>query len=86
LASVYRLKERREELEALDRLGSQSVGNLLEAIEESKTRPLERFISGLGVRHVGERGAYDLAQHFRSLEALRNATLQELTDMPNVGP
>lgn len=50
LPSIYRLRDHREDLEGLEKLGEQSVANLLEAIESSKTRPLDRFLFGLGIR------------------------------------
>ena len=86
LPSIYRLADRREELLALERMGEQSTANLLEAIERSKTRTLDRFLFGLGIRHVGERGAKDLARHFRTLEALRHADYEALMAVPDVGP
>ena len=86
LASIYRLKEHREQMVGLEKLGDQSVDNLLHAIEESKTRPLDRFLYGLGIRFVGDRGAKDLAKEFRSLEAFRNATYEQLIAIQDVGP
>jgi DNA ligase (NAD+) len=86
IPSIYELKDRREELIGLERMGEQSVHNLLDRIEDSKTRPLDRFLYGLGIRFVGDKGARDLAQHFRSLEALRGADYEKLTDVPEVGP
>ena len=86
LASIYRLKEHREQMVGLEKLGDQSVDNLLHAIEESKMRPLDRFLYGLGIRFVGDRGAKDLAKEFRSLEAFRNATYEQLIAIQDVGP
>ena len=86
LPSIYRLRERKEELLALDRMAELSVDNLLQGIETSKTRPLDRFLFGLGIRFVGDRGAYDLAQHFRTLESFRQATYEDLLAVPEIGP
>jgi DNA ligase (NAD+) len=86
LSGVYRLHLRREELVGLDRMGEQSVSNLLQAIEESKTRPLDRFLNGLGIRHVGERGAADLAKAFRTLDAIRSASYESFIAVPDIGP
>ena len=61
LPSIFRLKDKRDELVNLERMGDLSVDNLLNGIEVSKTRPLDRFLFGLGIRFVGDRGAYDLA-------------------------
>ena len=86
LPSIYRLRDHREDLEGLEKLGEQSVANLLEAIESSKTRPLDRFLFGLGIRFVGDRGAKDLAAEFRSLEKLRQAKYEDLVQVADVGP
>jgi DNA ligase (NAD+) len=86
LASIYRLRNHREQLVGLEKLGDQSVDNLLNAIEESKTRPLDRFLFGLGIRFVGDRGAKDLATEFRSLDGFRHATYEQLIDIQDVGP
>lgn len=86
LPSIYALHEHREALIGLDRMGEQSVQNLLDAIEVSKTRPLDRFVFGLGIRYVGDKGARDLAQAFRSLEAIRHANYDQLVAVPDVGP
>lgn len=83
---IYRLGGRRDELIGLDRMGEQSVANLLQAIEDSKTRPLDRFLNGLGIRHVGDRGATELARAFRTLEAIRTATYEGFLAVADVGP
>jgi DNA ligase (NAD+) len=67
-------------------MGEQSVQKLLEAIEGSKSRPLDRFLFALGIRQVGERCARDLARDFRTLDALRHCTYEQLTAVPDVGP
>lgn len=84
LADLYRLDE--PTLSALERMGDKSARNLVRAIEESKSRSLERFLIGLTVRHVGERTAEVLAERFRSLEALRSAELEALEATPEIGP
>lgn len=86
VAGIYRLHERRDELVALDRLGEQSVDNLLASIEASKERPLDRFLFGLGIRFVGDRGAHDLAIQFGSLDAVRGADYDRLLRTPDIGP
>lgn len=86
VSDVYRLHNRREDLEELERMGEQSVANLLAAIETSKERPLSKFIYGLGIRHVGESGAFDLAKTFGTLENVRNATYEDLLNVPDIGP
>jgi DNA ligase (NAD+) len=84
--SIYRLKDKRDELVKLERMGEQSVTNLLAAIEESKKRPLDRLIFGLGIRFVGDRTAADLAREFGSLENLRRADYDKLISLEGIGP
>lgn len=86
LPSVYRLHRHRSALVELDRMGEQSVTKLLAAIEDSKTRPLNRFIYALGIRFVGDRTAGDLAREFRTLENLRRADYEQLLAVPDIGP
>ncbi|MEA2552430.1 MAG: ligase, partial [Fimbriimonadaceae bacterium] len=86
IPSIYRLRSRRDELLELERMGETSVDKLLSGIEATKTRPLDRFLFGLGIRFVGERGAQDLARHFRSLQAFRRATYEQLEAIADVGP
>jgi len=86
LPSIFKLKDHREDLVKLEKLGDQSVDNLLAAIEASKTQTLDRFLFGLGIRFVGDRGAKDLANAFLTLERLRTVTLEDLLAVPDVGP
>jgi DNA ligase (NAD+) len=83
-ADLYRLK--REDLLALERVGEKSAQNVLDAIEKSKTQPLWRFLAALGVRHVGGQSADVLANHFGSLDAVMNATQEQLQAVEQVGP
>ncbi len=83
-SDIYRLKK--EDLTALERMGEKSAQNVLEGIEASKTRPLWRFIAALGIRHVGGQSAEILAEHFGSLDAIRNAGQEELQAVDQVGP
>ncbi len=75
-----------DKLADLERMGPKSARNLLDRIEESKTRDLARLVFGLGIRHVGERLAQTLAAHFRSLEALASASADDLVGIDDVGP
>jgi DNA ligase (NAD+) len=86
LPSLYRLPEKRDELVALDRLGEQSVDNLLGQIEASKTRPLARFLFALGIPELGEKGSFDLARELKTLDAILEADYDRLLGLPNVGP
>lgn len=83
-ADLYALKH--EDLAGLDRMGDKSARNLLEQIEASKKRSLGQVIFGLGIRHVGERTAMVLAQHFGSLENLSKAPMETLESVFEVGP
>jgi len=84
LSDVYRLDE--AGLAALDRMGEKSARNLLVSIERSRSVSLARFIFALGIRHVGEKTALDLARHFGSIERLRRASCEDLMQTPDVGP
>ena len=84
LADLYRLDE--ATLADLERMGKKSAENLVAALEASKTRTLDRFLTGLTIRHVGTRSAEVLAERFQTLDALRAATLEELEGVPEIGP
>ncbi|MDI9330081.1 MAG: NAD-dependent DNA ligase LigA [Alphaproteobacteria bacterium] len=73
-------------LVALDRMAEKSANNVLRSLEKSKQTTLPRFLFGLGIRHVGEATARDLARHFGSLEALMAAEEDQLLQVPDVGP
>jgi DNA ligase (NAD+) len=84
VADIYHLTK--ENLLSLERMGDKSAQNVLNEIEASKKLPLDRVIFGLGMRFVGERTAQFLAEHFGSIEALMNASLEELKEVNEVGP
>ena len=73
-------------LEALDRVGKKSAANLVAQIEASLSTDLWRLLFGLGIRHVGERGARALAEAFGSLDALAAASVEAIEEVPDVGP
>lgn len=75
-----------EQLAALDRMGERSASNLVAAIAAARSTTLERFIYSLGIRHVGEATARDLARYFGSLDALLQADEAALLQVPDVGP
>lgn len=83
-ADIYSLTV--EDLEPLERMAAKSAENAVKAIEASKRAPLSRLIYALGIRHVGERTAAVLAQHFGSIHALRQASEETLAQVPDVGP
>jgi len=84
-ADLYGLAERRDELIALERMGAKSADNLLQQIEASKESGLARLIYALGIRHVGERTASILANHYGSVERLSAATSEELANIHEIG-
>lgn len=82
-ADLYELKI--GDLEPLERFGEKSAKNIIEAIENSKHIPLAKFLYALGIRHVGEETAFDLANHFASLEKLKQASKEELMKVSDIG-
>lgn len=84
VASIYDLTA--EKLVGLERWGEKSAANLLAQIEKSKANDLSRLLFALGIRHIGEKAARTLAQHFGSLEALAAASPEELESVEEVGP
>jgi DNA ligase (NAD+) len=84
VADLYKLTK--DDLLKLERMGEKSADNVLAEIEASKKLPLERVIYGLGIRFVGERTAQFLAEHFGSLDAIMNASAEELEEVNEVGP
>jgi len=84
VADIYRITK--DDLLKLERMGDKSAQNVLNEIEASKKLPLQRVIYGLGIRFVGERTAEFLAEHFGSLDAIMNASEEELEQVNEVGP
>lgn len=85
IADLYTLKDQRETLISLERMGEKSADNLLKALEASKENPLWRLITGLGIPLIGAQAAKQLARRFESLEALMAATQEELVRLPEIG-
>ena len=83
LVDLYRLQK--SDLIKLERFGELSATKLINAIEGTKQAPLAKFITALGIRHVGAQTAVALADAFQSLEALRDATEEELLKIPDIG-
>jgi DNA ligase (NAD+) len=86
LSDLYSLHERRDDLLLLPKLGEKSIDKLLANIEASKTQPLHRLLIGLSIRHVGTETARTLALNFGSIGALRNASLDDLEAIDDIGP
>jgi DNA ligase (NAD+) len=82
-ADLFRLKK--EQLLELERMGEKSAQNVIDSIDGSRKRSLDRLLAGLGVRHVGNRSAYILAMHFGSMDALAEATVEQLSEVHEIG-
>ena len=74
-----------EQLSQLDRFAEISANKLIDNIQASKNPPLAKFITAIGIRHIGAQTAIDLASHFKDFDALRNATEAELLELPGIG-
>ena len=85
-ADIYDLKEHREELIKIERLGEKSVDNLLTAIEVSKKQPFAKVLFALGIRYVGAGAAKKLADYFLSINKLIQASEEEITEVHEIGP
>ncbi len=83
VGDIYQLSH--EQLSSLERMAEKSITNLLGAIESSKQQPLWRLLFGLGILHVGVSAARSLAEHFPHLDALMDATPEELQRIPDIG-
>lgn len=83
ISDLYALTE--EQLMDLERMGEKSAANLIQAIDASRGNSMERLLFGLGIRHVGERGARILSEHFGSMDSLMEASLEELIAIHEIG-
>ena len=83
IADLYDLKK--EDLLKLERLAEKSVSNLLAGIEASKAVPFERVLFAIGIRHIGETTAKNLAYYFKNVDALKNASLEQLLEVGDIG-
>lgn len=80
---LYQLRV--DDVKGLERMGQKSAQNLIAAIEKSKQNDLSKLLCAFGIRQVGQKAAQVLAQHFGSLEKLEAASIEELTEVPDVG-
>ena len=85
IADIYELHKHKKELQEIERMGERSVSNLLAGIEESKQVPFERLLYALGIRHVGETLAKKLARQLRNIDAIMEATEEQLTATNDIG-
>jgi DNA ligase (NAD+) len=83
VADLYSLKPK--DISKLERFGEKSAGNIVAAIQAKRTIPLDRFIFGLGIRHIGRQTAIDLAQHFKSLKKMLTASAEDYEKVPGIG-
>ena len=84
-ADIYKLKDFKDDLIAMDRFGEKSVTNLINAIEKSKDKPFDKVLYALGIRYVGSGAAKKLAAHFKSLDALMAAKEEEISEVYEIG-
>jgi DNA ligase (NAD+) len=84
-SDIYSLKDKRNELIMLERLGKKSIDNLLSAIETSKQKPFNKVLFALGIRYVGSGAAKKLAEHFLSIDKLASASLEEIESIQEIG-
>ncbi len=84
-ADIYDLKNRRDDLIAIERLGEKSIGNLLSAIEESKKQPFAKVLFAIGIRYVGSGAANKLADHFRTIDEIMKADEETIEAIHDIG-
>lgn len=82
-ADIFKLKK--EDIQSLERFGEKSAENIVRSVAEHKNVPFAKFIYSLGILHVGEETAIDLAERFGNLDRLKNATLENIDSIPNIG-
>lgn len=85
-SDIYKLKEKRNKLVEIERLGEKSIDNLLSAIEKSKSQPFAKVLFGIGIRYVGSGAAQKLADHFNSIDDLIAAEEDEISSIYEIGP
>ena len=83
IADLYLLEK--DQILPLDRMANKSVSNLIDGIEKSKEKPFAKVLFGLGIRFVGETVAKKLSKQFKSIRALKKATVEQLTDTNDIG-
>ena len=86
VVEIYSLMDHRDEVIALDGWKEKSIDNLITAIDNSKANSLERVLFGLGIKEVGAKMAKNLAKIYGNIDALANASEEELLEIPDVGP
>lgn len=85
ITDIYTLADKRDQLMQLDRFGQKSIENMINGIEKSKEKPFEKVLFGLGIRYVGETIAKKLAQHFKDIDALAEASKEAIASVYEIG-
>ncbi len=85
ISDIYSLKDHSDDLKKMDRFGEKSITNMLDGIEKSKEMPFDKVLFGLGIRYVGATVAKKLAVHFKNIDSLASASLEELTTAEEIG-
>lgn len=85
IPDIFRLHERRAELEELERMGKKSVDKLLKAIDDSKNNDIDRLIFGLGIRHCGGKISKILADEFLDMDTISNLTVEQIASIDSIG-
>ncbi len=85
ISDIYRLNDHLESLGKLERFGQKSIDNMLSGIEQSKQKPFEKVLFSLGIRHIGETVAKKLAQHFKTIDAIKAASADEILAVQDIG-
>ncbi|TYP96909.1 DNA ligase (NAD+) [Sphingobacterium allocomposti] len=85
ISDIYALKDHRDRLMSLERFGEKSIENMLQGIENSKTKPFEKVLFALGIRHVGETIAKKLALHFKNIDNMALASVEEIAGVQDIG-
>ena len=83
---IYRLKNNKELIMKMDKMGAKSFDNLVNAIEKSKSNNLDKLLFGLGIRQIGAKAATILAKNFLTMDNLMNSTVDQLTEINDIGP
>jgi len=85
-SDIYKLKNLRDKLTQIERLGEKSIDNLLRAIEKSKSQPFQKVLFALGIRYVGAGAAQKIADHFSSIDEIIAASEEEISSIHEIGP
>lgn len=85
IADLYYLKNSKDKLLKLDRMGEKSVENLLNSIEKTKNNNIDRLINGFGIKHIGLRAAQLLSENFESIDEIKNASVEDFIKIAEVG-